>query len=93
MGSLFGGGGCPVKGGRGSLPSLSLSPAFPRKRVGDTCTCCVTPGPYRSSSPMTSWVPGSLASSAYFLSLFFVAVIGKGQLKNRHPKARQLDIR
>jgi hypothetical protein len=38
---------------------------------------------------MTSWVPGSLASSAYFLSSLLVAVIGKGQLKNRHPKARQ----
>jgi hypothetical protein len=30
---------------------------------------------------MTSWVHGSLASSAYFLSLLLVAVIGKGQLK------------
>jgi hypothetical protein len=42
MGSLLGGGECPVERGRGSLPSLSLSPALPRKRVGDTCTCCVT---------------------------------------------------
>jgi hypothetical protein len=30
---------------------------------------------------MTSWVPGSLASPASFLSLFLVAVIGKGQFK------------
>jgi hypothetical protein len=89
MGSLLGGGECPVEGGKGSLPSLPLSPALPRKRVGDTCTCCVTLEGPGSSSPMTSWVPGSLASFAYFLSLLLVAVISKGQLKNRHPKARQ----
>jgi hypothetical protein len=29
-----------------------------------------------------------LLLAAYFLPLFLVAVIGKGQLKNRHPKAR-----
>jgi hypothetical protein len=42
----------------------------------------------RSSSLMTSWVPDPLLLAVYFFPLFLVAVIGKGQLKNRHPKAR-----
>jgi hypothetical protein len=88
MGSLLGGGGGPVERGRGSLPSLSLSPALPRKRVGTHALAVTLEGP-GFSSPLTSWVPGSLASSAFFLSLLLVAVISKGQLKNRHPKARQ----
>jgi hypothetical protein len=81
MGSLLGGGGCPVEGGRGSLPSLSLSPALPRKKGwGHLHLLCDFLGP-RFSSPMASWVPGSLASSVYFSLLSLVAVIGKGQLK------------
>jgi hypothetical protein len=39
----------------------------------------------RSSSLMTSF----LLIAVYFLPSFLVAVIGKGQLQNRHPKARQ----
>jgi hypothetical protein len=40
---------CPGGGGGGGeggayAPS-PLTPALPIKRVGDTCTCCVTPGP------------------------------------------------
>jgi len=31
-----------------------------------------------------------LLIAVYFLPLFLVAVIGKGQLQNRHPKARQI---
>jgi hypothetical protein len=30
-----------------------------------------------------------LLVAAYFLPLFLVVAIGKGQLQNRHPKARQ----
>jgi hypothetical protein len=30
-----------------------------------------------------------LLIAVYFLPSFLVAVIGKGQLQNRHPKARQ----
>jgi hypothetical protein len=59
MGSLLGGGGCHVEGVGGLCPACPvggggerrgayapcLSPALPGKRVGDPCTCCVTPGP------------------------------------------------
>jgi hypothetical protein len=31
-----------------------------------------------------------LLIAVYFLPLFLAAVIGKGQLQNRHPKARQV---
>jgi hypothetical protein len=31
-----------------------------------------------------------LLIAVYFLPSFLVAVIGKGQLQNRHPKARQI---
>jgi hypothetical protein len=32
-----------------------------------------------------------LLVAVYFLPSFLVVAIGKGQLQNRHPKARQLD--
>jgi hypothetical protein len=31
-----------------------------------------------------------LLVAVYFLPLFLVVAIGKGQLQNRHPKARQV---
>ena len=36
-----------------------------------------------------SWSLDPLLIAVYFLPSFLVAVIGKGQLQNRHPKARQ----
>ena len=77
-----------MEGGRGSLPSLSLSPALPRKRVGTHALAVTLEGP-GSSSPMTSWVPGSLA----FIYLFLVIVLGRcdrqGPIRNCHPRATQ----
>jgi hypothetical protein len=64
---------CP--GSKGTLCPCSLLMI----RVGRSWNpLLLLTGP-RSSSLLTSWVPGPLA--VYFLPLFLVAVIGKGQLK------------
>ena len=91
---------CPGGGGRGRCGLVLvrfLSPAQGHKVlyahalsswsgwVDPGIPLLLPTGP-RSSSLMISWVPGSLASCCLFLA----AVLGrcKGQLKNRHPKAR-----
>ncbi len=47
----------------------------------------------RSSSLMTSWVPGSLASCCLFLAVVLGRCNRQGPIQNRHPKARQVFVR
>jgi hypothetical protein len=80
--ALLGGGG----GERGLMHPVPYHLPFLEKGLGTLALVVSLLGP-RSSSPMTSWVPGSLA----FISLFLVVVLGRcnrqGPIKNRHPKA------
>jgi hypothetical protein len=80
MGSLLWGGGGPVEGGRGSLPSLSYHLPFLEKGLGTHALAVWLLGP-GSSSPMISWVPGSPSFSVYFLSLVLGCCNRQGPIK------------
>ncbi len=65
----------------------TFSPAFPGKRVEDPCIHWTNPGPWLLPNDFSG--PWSLDPPVLFLLLVavLVAVIGKGQSSNRHPRA------
>ncbi len=85
--ALMGGGG---KGGGWLVLVRSLSPALGHKvlfaHASSSWSGWVDPGILLllPTGPRSSWL-----IAVYFLPSFLVAVIGKGQLQNRHPKAKQ----
>jgi len=118
MGSLLGGGVCPVEGGGGFLPSL---PWWGRGRggagapqilitcpglQGTLCPCSLfmirvgrpwnplllLMGP-RSSSLMTSWAPGSLASCCLFLAVVLGRCNRQGLIKKSPSEGETNKIR
>ncbi len=101
MSSFLGEGVCPVEGGSGSQPSLPwwgaggegglMHPGpyhlpFLEKGLGTLALAVWFLGP-RSSSSITSLVPGSFACVYLFLVVVLDRCNRQGPIKNRHPRA------